>query len=91
MIEMGLDYDAEHLAGDIKKLINSKPKHGYLIHLVREKPRDDVSEDMLNGVQDKYGIKSAYVWMSGGQSVFKCLDDKTIIIQKDEPINETPS
>lgn len=38
VIEMGLDYDAEHLAGDAKKLINSRPKHGYLIHFVREFP-----------------------------------------------------
>lgn len=36
VIEIGLDYDAEHLANDAKKLINSKPRHGYLIHLVRE-------------------------------------------------------
>jgi hypothetical protein len=85
VIEMGLDYDAEHLVGDIKKLINSKPKHGYLIHLVREKPRDTVSEQMLLGIQAKYGIKSAYVWMAGGQSVFKRVNDPTITIHQDEP------
>ena len=39
VIEMGLDYDAEHLAGDVIKLVNSKPKHGYLVHLVRERAK----------------------------------------------------
>ncbi len=83
VIEVGLDYDAEHLAGDIKKLINSRPKHGYLIHFVREKRRDGNSERMLVEIEDKFAIKSAYVSLSGGQSVFKLVNEKTI--QQDKP------
>jgi hypothetical protein len=38
-----------------------------------------------HGIQAKYGIKTAYVWMSGGQSVFKRVNDSTIPIQQNEP------
>jgi hypothetical protein len=78
VIEMGLDYDAEHLAGDAKKLINSKPTHGYLIHLVRELPRESAAEQILLRIEAKFGIKTAYCWKAGGQTVFKRVNDKNI-------------
>ena len=65
VIEMGLDYDAEHLAGDAKKHINSHPKYGYLIHLVREQPRDEDAEEMILGMPSKFGIETAYAWTAG--------------------------
>jgi hypothetical protein len=78
VIEIGLDYDAEHLAGDAKKLINSKPKHGYLIHLVRERPREPAAEQIILGIEAKFGIKTAYGWRAGGQMAFKRVTDQTI-------------
>lgn len=78
VIEMGLDYDAEHLAGDAKKMINSKPKHAYLVHLVRELPREPAAEQIVLGMEAKFGIKTAYAWIAGGVSVVKLVNDKTI-------------
>ncbi|MBI3697665.1 MAG: hypothetical protein HY238_22885 [Acidobacteria bacterium] len=78
VIEMGLDYDAEHLAGDAKKLINSKPTHGYLIHLVRELPRESAAEQIVLGIEAKFGIKTAYGWKASGQTAFKRVNDQTI-------------
>ncbi len=78
VIEMGLDYDAEHLARDVKKLINSKPKYGYLVHLVREQPREPVAEQIMLGIEAKYAIKTAYVWKEGEQTVFKRVNDQAI-------------
>jgi hypothetical protein len=81
VIEMGLDYDAEHLAGDAKKLINSKPKHGYLIHLVRELPREPIAEQIILGIEPRFEIKTAYAWMAGGKAAVKFLDEKSILEQ----------
>jgi hypothetical protein len=78
VIEMGLDYDAEHLAGDAKKMINSKPKHAYLVHLVRELPREPVAEQIVLGIEEKSGIKTAYAWVAGGQCIVKLVNDKTL-------------
>lgn len=78
VIEMGLDYAAEHLAGDAKKLINSRPKYGYLIHLVREQPRNPDAEEILLGMEGKFGIKTAYAWIAGRQQAYKLLGDSTI-------------
>jgi len=78
VIEMGLDYDAEHLARDAQKLINSKPKHGYLIHLVRELPRERSAEKILLGIETRFAIKTAYAWTAIGQSAFKLINDRSI-------------
>lgn len=82
VIEIGLDYDAEHLAGDAKKLINSKPKFGYLVHLVREQPREAAAEQILLGIDAKFGIKTAYGWRSGRETIFKRVNDQTISDQR---------
>ena len=78
VIEMGLDCDAEHLAADADKLMNSQPKHGYLIHLVRESPRDPLAEDVILGIESTYGIKTAYVSRVGTRTVFKRVNDQTL-------------
>jgi len=78
VIEMGLDYDAEHLARDALKLINSKPKRGYLIHLVRELPRERSTEKIVLGIETRFAIKTAYAWTSSGQSAFKLINDRSI-------------
>jgi hypothetical protein len=78
VIEMGLDYDTKHLAEDAEKLINSKPKHGYLIHLVRELPREPATERIILGIEEKCGIKTAYAWRAGGQTAWKHVNDRSI-------------
>jgi hypothetical protein len=47
VVEMGLDCSRNHLAGDAKKLINSNPLHGYLVHLVRGCGRDPSTEELI--------------------------------------------
>jgi len=79
VIEIGLDYDAEHLANDAKKLINSKPRYGYLIHLVREFPREGSAEQILLGIEAKFGIKTAYGWVGGQERAFKRVNDAEIV------------
>ncbi len=78
VIEMGLDCDAEHLATDAEKLMNSQPEHGYLIHLVREFPRDPAAEEVILGSESTYGIKTAYVSRVGTRTVFKRVNDQTL-------------
>lgn len=79
VIEMGLDYDAEHLARDAQKLMNSKPKHGYLIHLIRELPREPSAEKIIIGIiEARLAIKTAYAWTAGRQCVFKLVNDRSI-------------
>ena len=78
VIEIGLDYSAAHLASDAAKLINSKPKHGYLVHFVRERPKDPAAEDVILGIQAKYGIKTIYAWIAGGKMSIKRVNDSSI-------------
>jgi hypothetical protein len=59
-IEIGLDYGAEHLAGDLKKLSNS-PHCGYIIHLLRGHKLDDQSRNLLVRAEDNPSIKCACV------------------------------
>jgi hypothetical protein len=89
VIEMGLDYDAEHLAEDAKKLMNSKPKHGYLIHLGRELPREPEAEEILLGLESKFGIKTAYCWVTGSHNSMKRLSETTITPTTTTPIGQT--
>lgn len=78
VIEIGLDYGPEHLAGDAKKIINSKPAHGYLIHLIRDLPRDPAAEQILLGIEAKFGIKTAYCWTAGRSRAVKRVNDRII-------------
>ena len=82
VIEIGLDYPAEHLAADVLKLRNSKPKQGYVIHLVRECGRDPDAERIIVESEQKFGIKVAYgCWTSSGETVAKCVNDKQISVK----------
>jgi hypothetical protein len=76
VIEIGLDYDYQHLAGDHAKLLNSDVPHGYLIHLVREAPRDPRAEQLILGLQGK--IRAAYAVVAGRQRFVKFLNDTQI-------------
>jgi hypothetical protein len=87
VIEMGLDYDAEHLAGDAKKLINSRPKYGYLLHLVREQPRSGDAEEIILGMESKFGIKTAYACTAGRQQAYKLLGDGSITEKTSDSIS----
>jgi hypothetical protein len=75
---MGLDYDAVHLAIDAKKLINSKPRHGYLIHLVRDYPKEQSAERIILELEAKTGIRTAYGRITGWQKAYKLVNDRQI-------------
>jgi len=79
VIEIGLDYDGQHLANDAKKLINSKPKYGYLIHLVRDVPRDPMVEQIILGIESKVGIRTAYARVTNGRKEYKLVTETKII------------
>jgi hypothetical protein len=73
VVEIGLDYDVHHLANDARKLINSRPHRGYLVHFVRRKPRDPDSEQIISRLERRTtGICTAYV----------CIDDEGRTWQK---------
>jgi hypothetical protein len=76
VIEMGLDYDYEHLAGDHAKLLNSAVSHGYLVHLARETPRDLRVEQLV--LERQGNIRAAYALVVGRQRYVKLLDDTQI-------------
>jgi len=50
----------------------------YFTHLVRELPREPEAEQIILGIEAKFGIKTAYAWRAGGQTVFKRVNDRTI-------------
>ena len=78
VIEIGLDYKAEHLAGDVLKLVNSGPKHGYLIHFVRERPREPEVEQIILAGESRLGIKTAYVSWTTNEIVAKGVNQEQI-------------
>jgi hypothetical protein len=78
VIEMGLDDNFEHLANDARKLQNSRPPCGYLIHLVREGTRDDQAEQLVRYLEECTGIRTAYAWKAGGQHAWKLLGDSAV-------------
>jgi len=84
VIEIGLDYNARHLIGDAKKLIYSKPTQGYLIHLVREVPREPEAEKIVLDIEAESGIKIAYAWKAREQIAYKGVNDRTITEHRKE-------
>ena len=79
VIEMGLDYDVHHLAKDARKLINSRPHRGYLVHLVRGVPRDPDVEQIILNLEQKTGIRTAYVCIYGDSVAHKLVTDAEIM------------
>jgi len=79
VIEMGLDYDGTHLAQDADKLINSKPKYGYLVHLVRDVPLDPATRQIILGIEAKTGIRTAYGGIAGSHKTHKLVAENNIV------------
>ena len=75
VIEMGLDYGYDHLAGDVRKLANSGIRYSYLIHLARQDVTDDFegAERLLINC----GFKSAYVRHMGTRVRYKLIGDSS--------------
>jgi hypothetical protein len=75
-IEIGLDYDYAHLAGDHEKLLNSGVPLGYLIHFSREEPADPRTEQLILAPPQGQGIiRTAYARTQGGRCVYKLVDE----------------
>jgi hypothetical protein len=77
VIEFGLKYAWDHLAGDKAKLKNSNPKHGYLVHLVRDDERDQNAEKIILA-NDAPSIKTAYAYVSRSMALYKNVNDTSI-------------
>lgn len=79
VIEIGLNYDARHLASDAQKLLNSKPRYGYLVHLARDCAREPQAEEIILEIERRAErIKTAYAWSAGDRRAFKLLNDTAI-------------
>lgn len=77
-IEMGLNCDDEHLAADAEKLLNSQIQHGYLVHLVREKPRDTSIDQTIERLRRESTIRVAFARVEGRKKYLKLLGDPGI-------------
>jgi hypothetical protein len=78
VIEIGLDYGAAHLADDQDKLLHSKVRHGYLLHLTRV-GKDNARVNQI--IQDPGGegtIKTAFARVTGSQKFVKFVGDTSI-------------
>ena len=81
VIEMGLDYGLSHLKGDATKIINSKIKYGYLVHLLREEVVDDFNsvEDFLLTLEREHNnVKTAYARVTSSHVAYKLIGDTEI-------------
>ena len=73
VIEMGLDYGTKHLEKDARKLIDTTPRFSYLVHLIRERPRDLKMEAGLIELENEQRIGIAYGSIIGQKKAFKQL------------------
>ena len=78
VIEMGLNYKEGHLSHDAEKLLNSNVEHGYLVHLVREKPHEKIIDQTIDRLRSENTIKVAFARVEKGNKFIKLLDDPTI-------------
>jgi len=46
VIELGLDYGKRHLKGDLEKLCNSAIRHGFIVHLARDRRETAIDEEI---------------------------------------------
>lgn len=62
VIELGLNYGAQHLAGDPQqKLANSAVQHPYLVHLSRmPSSRQGAAEDVITGISERPEIANVH-------------------------------
>jgi hypothetical protein len=91
VIELGLDYGLSHLKGDATKIINSKIKYGYLVHLLREEVVDDFNsvEDFLLTLEREHNnVKTAYARVTISHVAYKLIGDTQItkFEKKDKPL-----
>jgi hypothetical protein len=77
-IEMGLNYCEGHLAADAEKLLNSKIRHGYLVHLIRELPHDPSIDQTIARLREEKTIKVAFARFERGRKFVKFLSDQEI-------------
>ena len=78
VIEMGMNYDEGHLEDDADKLIHSSVQHGYLVHLLREKPPKETIDCAIETVRQSTTIKVAFARYEGGAKYAKFLNDTEI-------------
>lgn len=76
VIEVGLDYDLDHLTADADKLKNSGIDDSYLVHLVRQDVADDFDavERFLLGC----GLKTAYARLTSRTAFYKLTSDEKV-------------
>ena len=77
-IELGLNYDRDHLDGDVEKLLNSEIENAYIVHLERHVSRAGVDERIAALAASEAGVKIAFARMLGGCVVRKSLGDTEI-------------
>lgn len=73
VLEMGLDYDAAHLAADEEKLINSAVHYPYLAHFLRNCYPDERIDRIL--LEPSGNIRSVYVRILRNETFYKLLTD----------------
>ena len=78
VIEMSLNYKEGHLTLDAEKLLNSRVLHGYLVHLVREKPHESTIDQTIDRLRSEGTIKVAFARVERGRKFLKLLDDPGI-------------
>lgn len=78
VIEMGLNYDEGHLAGDVEKLLNSKVEFGYVVHLLRDKKEDLLLEETIHSLDPNGTIRVGFASVFGGHKRVKLLSEKEI-------------
>jgi hypothetical protein len=77
-IEMGLNYGKGHLSGDAEKLLNSEIRHGYLVHLVRERGHEARVDEIIQELREESSIKIAFARFDGSRRYVKLLGDDMI-------------
>jgi hypothetical protein len=79
IIEIGLDYGYSHLVNDKDKISKylKQGGSGYLIHLERERSKNDDTEKIINDVGSE-GIKTAYALIADKKIRRKYVNDKSI-------------
>lgn len=76
IIEVGLNYDYGHLAGDHEKLVESEATAGYLVDLRRVGRRDDKSEKLICNLSGQVAGAYAYISRKGEKSYKHVKDTK---------------
>jgi hypothetical protein len=71
VVEMGLNYDLEHLRNDDEKLENSGCEYGYLIHLwqpnkgIKKEDEDKLRDWIKIGKKSKHGVAAVVFFKEG--------------------------